>query len=310
MAEPTSPTSTLNSRYLNAADLRRLRNLFFASRRMMEGIYAGRHVSPARGHSTEFTDYRPYMPGDEIGDIDWKVFGRSDKLVVKLFEHHSDMTVNLVVDASASMAYTGLDAGNKGPSKFDHACRLAAAIAFMTSKQQDKVSLAISQSGLKRFDRPMGSVSHLAGLLRAMEETQPQEDANLPDALRQVTSLTNRRGVTIVISDLLDDFEETLSALGALTHRGSEVILFNVLHADELKLPDGGQSVFVDSETGDRINLNIDDVREQYQKRMKVFVAKWTHACKGRRMDYNLVSTATPSIQALEQYLYSRGAIV
>ena len=284
----------------------------------MEGIYSGRHVSPARGHSTEFTDYRAYMPGDEISDIDWKVFGRSDKLVVKLFEHHSDMTVNLVVDASASMAYAGVD-GDQKPrtkkpshaaiSKYDHACRLAAAVAFLTTKQQDKVSLATVQQGLKSFDRPMSSFSHLGGLLKTLEDTQPTGEANLPEALRQLASQTNKRGVFIVISDLLDDFDDTLSALSALLHRGSEIILFHVLHADELHLPKLGQSVFIDSESNARVSLNIDDVRSEYQRRMKAFIAKWTHACRGRRMDYNLVSTATPSIESLEQYLISRGAM-
>ncbi len=326
MADTQAPTSGLNSRYLNAADLRRLRNVFFTSRRIMEGMYAGRHVSPMRGHSTEFSDYRPYMPGDEITDIDWKVFGRSDKLVVKLFEHHSDMTVNLVLDASASMAYTGTDelserrrskkdAGRSktqalSNSKYDHACRLAAAIAFMTSKQQDKVSLAIAQQGLHQFARPLGTFSHLTQLLRFMETTQPDGRADLPDTLRQVASMTGRRGVLIVLSDLLDDFEQTLSALGAFTHRGNEVILFHILHADELKLPDLGQCQFVDSETQEKLRLNIDDVQAAYQRKIKAFTDKWSHACKGRGIDYNLVSTSTPSIVALEYYLFARGTMV
>jgi len=136
-----SELNGLNRKYLRTQDLRRLKNVFFSSRRVVEGQYAGRHASPQRGHSVEFNDYRQYMPGDEVADIDWKVYGRSDKMFIKLFEHQSDMTVNLVVDGSASMAYAGLDGRY---SKYDHACLMAAAIAFLTTKQQDKVSFALA----------------------------------------------------------------------------------------------------------------------------------------------------------------------
>jgi len=331
-----STSSGLNRRYLRLADLRRLKNLLFASRRIVEGLYTGRHASPQRGHSVEFNDYREYFPGDEIGDIDWKVYGRTDRLMIKLFEHQSDMAVHLVVDASASMDYRGLGGPKTkkqaprsgsastaakafanapkpwafGPSahdsKYDHACRMAASIAFLTTKQQDKVSLSLVQNGIARHERPMSSVTHLISMLRAMEEIEPTGEANLDDALKKLASLTKRRGVIIIFSDLLDDFEKVNEALAIHTHRGSEVILFHVLHEDELHLPAMHEAVFQDSESGGKVTLNVDDVREAYARRMKTFLEQWDTACRGKGIDYNLVSTATPYTKSLENYLAGR----
>lgn len=339
MPEPT-PQSGLNRRYLNMADLRRLKNLLFASRRRVEGLYVGRHRSPQRGHSVEFADYRQYFPGDEVGDIDWKVYGRTDKLMIKQFEHQSDMALHLVVDASASMGYAGVhvrqpklkalqsaiehqaaharehrshrerQGHDRHHSKYDHACQMAAAIAFLATKQQDKASLTIAQRGAARFERPAGSFTHLSAMLTAMEQTDPAGEADLPDALRKLASITHRRGVVIVLSDLLDDRDAIMQALAAFTHRGSEVIVFHLLHADELKLPDLHDAVLIDSETTARLNLNIADIRTAYEKRIKTFIDTWRAACHARNIDYNLVSTATPYQSALEDYLFSRANVM
>jgi uncharacterized protein (DUF58 family) len=297
----------LNSRYLRVADLRRMKNLFFSSRRVVEGQYAGRHASPLRGHSVEFNDYRQYMPGDEIGDIDWKVYGRTDKLFVKLFEHQSDMTVNLLVDASASMAYGG---GDGAYTKYDHACMMAAAIAFLTTQQQDKVSFGLARGGLQDFRRPYSSMGHLVGILRAMEGGRPAGRAELAEALRKMLGMISRRGLLVVFSDLLDESEDIFSAIDGFTHRGGEVILFHVLHADEVRLPSAHEALFLDSESGQKISLNVEDIRQAYDTRLRQFLALWGGGCKGRGIDYKLVSTAADYSKALEQYLYQRASMV
>ncbi|KKL59097.1 hypothetical protein LCGC14_2218760 [marine sediment metagenome] len=296
----------LNRKYLRVNDLRRLRNLFFSGRRVVEGQYAGRHASPMRGHSVEFSDYRVYMPGDEIADVDWKIYGRSDKLFIKLFEHQSDMTVSLLVDGSASMAYAGLDGEY---SKYDHACMMAAAVAFLTTRQQDKVSFGLSQNGLVQFHRPHRSFGHLMGILDAMENTSLGGKAGLPDALRKMASQIGHRGLLIVFSDLLDDPQGIFKGLSVFTHRGSEVILFHILHADELSLPDVHESVFVDSETLGRVSMNVEDIRPAYEKKLSRFIHTWSSACRGRGIDYKLISTATHYREALEDYLFQRASM-
>ncbi|MEM9295639.1 MAG: DUF58 domain-containing protein [Planctomycetota bacterium] len=297
-------------RYLQVADLRRLRHLLFSSKRVVEGQYAGRHASPQRGHSVEFSDYRQYTPGDELGDVDWKVYARTDKYVIKLFEHQSDMTVHLLIDASASMAYRGVD-DRRGDSKYDHACRLAASIAFLTIKQQDKVGLAVAKQGLDAVLPAQGAYTQLHKVLQHMEQTQPKGQADLAATLDGLARRSARRGVVILFSDLLEPAEDILQKLAAFTHRGSEVIVFHVLHADELHLPDSlAEATFEDSETGGRVRLNTDDIRAQYRQRMQRFLDTWRTAFRSRGVDYNLASTAKPYSAALEDYLFARSRVI
>ena len=297
----------LNRKYLRLQDLRRLKNVFFSSRRAIEGLYSGRHSTPQRGQSVEFRDYRQYIPGDDIGSVDWKVFGRSDKLFIKMYEHQADMTVHLVVDASASMAYRGQTAGK---SKYDQACSLAAAVAFLIAKQQDRVSFAFAQRGLSGFHRPGTSMIHLAGILETMERTIPKGEAQLADALRALAEHSKRRDLLIVFGDLLDDVEGVRKALATWLSRGGEALVFHVLHADELELPRIENGLFIDSETDARLRLNVDDVRPEYERRLREFLDVWSRVCRGHGIDYNLVSTADDYSRALERYLFRRAARV
>ena len=334
MAHRPTAGATTKTRYLRIEDLQRLRHLTFRSRKRVEGPYAGHHTSPQRGQSVEFNDYRQYIPGDAVTEIDWKVYGRSDKLFIKLFEHHSDLTVNLLIDASASMAYGGAAApGVEGaggsllagvslrgqkiradqdqqtidrPSKYDQACLMAAAIAFLVTKQQDRVGFAVAQNGLHHFHRPQAAAPHLNNLLATIERVRPGGKADLAQSLRALAPRTGRKGLLVVISDLLEDQDEIMRALTLFTHRGNEVILFQVLHADELRLPDLANVIFVDSETQQHLRLNVDDVVPAYEKRLKAFLGGWAAACRNRGIDYNLVSTATAYHEAIKQYLVGR----
>ncbi len=306
MSNAAAANSGLDRKYLRIADLRRLRSLFFSSRHVVDGQYAGRHASGQRGHSVEFQDYRQYTPGDEIGDIDWKVYGRSDKLFVKLFEHQSEMTVNLLVDASASMGFAGVEGDH---SKYDHACMMAAAIGFLTAKQQDRVSFCVAQDGLRHFNRPHGSMQHLVGILETMEQVRCKGTAQLGETLHQLAALLDRKGLLVIFSDLLDDQEAIFKGLSLFTHRGTEVILIQVMHADELNLPPLADAIFLDSENRRRISLNVEDVRSAYTERLRRFIAGWSTACQGRGIDHKVVSTSTHYSKALEEYLFQRASM-
>jgi uncharacterized protein (DUF58 family) len=338
MPEPiTAPTSR---RYLRIQDLRRLRHMEFASRRLAEGRLTGRHDSRQRGRSIEFNDYRQYMPGDELADLDWKVYGRSDRLYVKLYEHETDLTVNVLVDASASMDYAGLEGGaglrdatglpalgsrlsarrrgvkptgdGRQPtadstiSKFDQACFIAAAISFLVAKQRDRVLFGLAQGGLQSVHRPASSMRHLLAILEAMEQARPGGEAAVAGAIEQLCAVNPRKGVLVLISDLLDDREGILRALDTYRARGSEIIVFHVLHADELRLPEAANGMFIDSESGARVRVNVDDVRAAYEERMRSFLRTWAEACRRRGIDYNLVSTAESYYKPLERYLLRR----
>ena len=341
MAHPASTVGVKTQhRYLRVQDLLRLQHLAFTCQKRIEGQYVGHHASPQRGQSVEFNDYRKYIAGDEVTKIDWKVYGRSDKLFVKRFEHHNDLTVNLLVDASASMDYRGIHVGQelpegasggeddsglrplatqspKGPtaqdrqivdhpSKFEQACFIAAAIAFLVTKQQDRIGFGIAQNGLHHFHRPQATSRHLNKLLGTMERVRPRHRANLAESLRALALRTSRKGLLVVISDLLEDVDDIMRALTLFKHRGNKVILFQILHADELHLPNLANAVFVDSETGQRLPLNVADVTPAYEEHLKTFLGGWTDTCRNRGIDHNLVSTATAYHDALQQYLTGR----
>jgi len=338
-ANTTEPAQT--SRYLRVQDMDTFANVLFAPRRPIRGLYAGRHASRQRGHRVEFNDYREYTPGDEAGDIDWKVFGRTDRLFIKRFEHQTDMTVSLLVDASASMGYAGSNpAGppprkhndhswmtplktlnNKrntsdtppaidNPGKYDQACLMAAAIAFLTVRQQDRVGFHLARRGLYRELPARGGFTHLHQLLRLMDEARPQAQARLAEALQTLATRIPKRSLLIVFSDLLEDRDDILRALSAVTARGGEVIVFHVLHEEELRLPDLDEAVFVDSETGRHVRLNVPDIREAYESRVRDSSNTWRNALTSRGIDYRLVSTATHYHEAIRDYLFTRAARV
>ncbi len=330
----SQPDAEFSHRYLRVQDLRNLRHQVFSPRRPVEGLYAGRHTSPQRGHAAEFSDYREYVPGDDLADIDWKVYGRSDRLYIKQFEHQAGMSVHLLVDASASMDYAGMDdarasgdswlsrvhsAGRKlrgrvrdnvfaNPTKYDQACLLAAAIAFLIVKQQDRVALGRAREGLQDFLPPQGSFRHLGNVLKALEGKIGSK-ARLADAIEQYAARTRRRGLFLIFSDLMEEPDEMARALSLLAHRSMEVIVFHVLHRDELQLPDLAEAVFIDSESRQRVRLNVEDVRQTYHRQVTLRMQAWTRLFRTRGIDYNLVTTDMHYSKALEGYLFGRAAV-
>ena len=337
----------LEHRYLRPGDLARLRHLTFQPRRRVEGRYAGAHASPQQGRSVEFNDYRPYMPGDEVADIDWKVYARTDRLYLKRFEQQTQMSVHLLLDASASMAYRGELGGASGASasqpaqesaptiarrlarkgrgrseklgsepdaKYDHAARMAAAIAFMLTQQQDAVSLGLARDGLAHFLPPGRTHRHLLSILGSLEQFEPGDDASgtgvadVAGALEAMQPRMPRRGLLIVFSDLLEYPDAILRALAAHLGRGGEAIVFHVLHPDELELPDLDAAEFIDSETRERMRINVGDVRQAYQQRIHAWLDEWSTGLRRRGVDYQRVPTATDYTRALERHLAQRAA--
>lgn len=327
--------------------------MLFASRRPVRGVYAGRHASRQHGHSVEFSDYRPYTPGDEIAGVDWKAYARSDRLFIKLFEHQTDMDIRLLVDASASMGYAGLqplraahtsadqsprsgligkvfrrlglvrdntdglrqaDSSGGTPvaerskehSKYDQACLLAAAVALLTVQQQDRIGFAVSQEGLQRCLPARGGMIHLDHILHSMEQVQPTGEAHLHHALRDLAHRPGRRGLLVLLSDLIEDRGPIIEALGAYTAQDGEAVVFHVLHQDELTLPDLSEAVFTDSESGRRVRVDVRDIRPAYQRAIRETIDGWRRALQARGIDYQLVSTATPYHKALADYLMTR----
>jgi uncharacterized protein (DUF58 family) len=297
-------------KYLKPEDLLFLKNLFLSARVVMDGAYSGRHKSPHKGYSQEFTDYREYNPGDEIRTIDWKAYARTDRYFIKLFEKETTMTCYLLVDSSASMGFGGQGYerffGAKDVSKFDYACYLAAAMSYLTVKQGDKVGLTLFDSDVKYHVPAGGTFAHLSRILDQLERNKVGSRTSISQVLRQAFPLFKRRGVLVLISDLLDDPERILTGLDMYRHKNFEVVLFHVLHKHELELPRIPSANFVDSESGHRLTTIPDDIRASYRRHIQEHIETLRSATQARRMDYQLLSTEVPYQVALQEYINGR----
>jgi uncharacterized protein (DUF58 family) len=310
------------ARFLSPADMQRLRHLEFSTARRVRGALSGRHSSRQRGQSVEFNDYRQYMPGDDPADVDWKAYGRSDRLYIKLYEHESELSTTILLDGSASMDFRGCDApppGSKrvtaggqtvdaaGPSKFELAGSIAAALAFLLVQRNDRVALGIAANGKARMERPGVSMAHLQQVLAALDGHVCGGDAALPAAIEAVVRRSRRRGMLVVVSDFIDDPDATVAALAEASARGHEPILFQTLHAEELLLPRGGAGLFVDSENGERVRVHLDDIREEYTRAMSDFLDRFQRMTRAIGIDRTLMHTGEDRFLALERFIQRRG---
>jgi uncharacterized protein (DUF58 family) len=292
----------LDRPHLNLPTIQHLTRFSFVPRRRVGGPYSGRHPSPQRGQSVEFRDYRQYLPGDDASQVDWKVYGRSDKLYVRLFEHETQLSVTLLVDASGSMAYGDRPHGRK----YDHACRLAAAIALVIIQAQDRVGFALARDGLLDYQRPSAALAQLARIVDADEHQQPRDTGQLAGALERLPGQLQRGEIVVVFSDLWEDLDELFRSVARIQHVGAEMILFHVLHPDELELPVWGDLVLFDSETTARLRVNVDEVRADYRQRLDRHLESIRTGCRRFEVQYQLAPLSEPFQQTLERFLVRR----
>lgn len=297
-------------RLLRPDALARVHRLELVARGVVEGMIAGRHRSPHRGNSVEFAEHRQYAPGDSIRDLDWRVFGRSDRYYIKQYQEETNVRATLVLDASGSMGYTGTrshSVDDQPVSKFDYAAYLTATLTHLLLHQQDAVGLVTFDSQVRRFIPARSRQSHRQVLLQEIADTAPGGDTGLAEVLHDVAQRSRRRGMTIILSDLFEDPQQLLDALHHFRYRRHEVLLFHILAAEELTFPFESISEFECLE-GACDNLQIDPkaVRAEYLRRLKDHVQMVRDGCGRMEIDYVPVSTADPFDKALSDYLVRR----
>ena len=289
------------SRYYEPQKLARIRNLPLLARTVVEGYISGLHRSPFKGFSAEFAEYRQYLPGDDLKRFAWKVYARSDKRYVRQYEEETNLTCTLLLDASGSMAY-----GSGGLRKFDYACCLAAALTYLMIHQRDRVGLVVFGDEVRLRIPPSSSPGHMRTVLQQLEAAEPDGETAIAPSLHSIAESTRRRGLVIVISDLIDEPEGVLSALNHFRHDRNEVIVFHVFDPAERALPFDGLVDFVDLETGRKMQVRADVVRNDYQARFDAFVRRYREGCAAARVDYQLVTTDVPFERMLAAYLSRR----
>ncbi len=301
--ETFTPHRDRRTDLLDPATLAQLGGIDIVARQVVHGFLLGLHRSPNRGFSAEFAELRAYQPGDDLRTLDWRMFARSDRFYVKQYEEETNLRAYLLLDVSESMAWSsrpGL------PSKLWYAKHLAAAVSLILTRQGDIVGLMAFREKIVRQIRARGGKVHWRTLLRHLDALESGGRTDAESAIRNVAMRLKRRGLVILISDLLVNPAETARALIYLQHTGHEVLVFHVIDPGERDLPTTGETRFVDPETGDSLRVSVADVRRQYKDAVENAVAEWTRALTRRRIAYTTINTDEPLSRALRFYLWKR----
>lgn len=266
---------------------------------MVGGFLSGLHRSPYLGFSSDFAEHRPYMPGDDVRRIDWRLFARSDRHHIRLFEAETNANVVVLLDISSSMSY-----GTGALTRFDYSRYLAACLAHLSNRQRDRVGLVTFDSAV--VDRVPPSMKHMETVLHRLDSAQAGKPGDLPVAMTQVTELLRRRGILILISDFYEAPSKVMEALAPLRVRGHDVIIFHPIDPSELDFPFESASAFEDIESGKQLPVIPTRVREEYVGRMAGHIEALRQGFRELEIDYSLVNVAEPLDQALFDYLLAR----
>jgi uncharacterized protein (DUF58 family) len=287
--------------FLDPAVVVRLGTLELRARTIVEGLLSGLHRSPFKGFSVEFAEYRQYMPGDDLATIDWKVYARSDRHYVKKFEEETNLDCHIMLDVSASMAY-----GARSVTKLEYATCLAASLGYLMNRQRDGVGLTAFDEGIVTM-LPAGARSgHLRAFLLTLDRLRAARGTNVSKPLHQLADMLSKRGMVVLISDLLDDPEQVVRGLKHFRFRGTDVIVFHVLDPDEIEFPFEKASRFEDMETGEEVMAMPVVARPHYLKAVGEFIERYRRELGSSGIDYQLLTTDQPLELALLAYLSTR----
>jgi uncharacterized protein (DUF58 family) len=297
---PPAPT-TRPYRYLDPAILQQIGSLDLVARQVVEGIRVGIHRSPLRGFSTEFSQHRPYVPGDTLRHLDWRVYGRTQRYYVKLYEAETNFTAHLLLDASRSMHY-----GSGALTKLDYAKFMAASLAHLIVSQRDSVGLAVFDAALRTYLPPKGSQSIVRNIAAELERVEPKARTQIAALLHEFARRIPRRGFVMLFSDLFDHVEEFLKGLNHLRYCGHNVTVFHVLDPHELEFPFNGTWRFEGLEEEPALTTQPKRIRAAYLAELNRFVTQIKGYCQRIHADYVQVDTSRPIEAVLSAYLISR----
>ncbi|MHC4337097.1 MAG: DUF58 domain-containing protein [Planctomycetota bacterium] len=289
-------------KYLDPVLLSKLANMNLVAKCAVEGFFSGLHPSPFHGFSVEYSDHREYHPGDELKFLDWKIFGRSDKLYIKQFEQETNATVYILLDSSRSMSF----AGESSVSKLDYGSFLTAALSYLMLIQCDSISLILFAEGINKHIPPRSKRTHLNVILTSLQRNKPAGRTKLADVLHTVAETTKRRGLVILISDLLDDTGDIYQGLNHLKYLKHDVLVFHTMDHQELYLNYEGLVQFEDLESRAKIRTFPQSLREAYRDSVSGFVDEINRTAGASGIDYCLLDTSEPLDRALMSFLAKR----
>jgi uncharacterized protein (DUF58 family) len=287
--------------YFDPKVLAGVKNLRLRAKTVVDGVMVGIHASHSKGLSSEFEEHRGYTPGDDTRRIDWKAYARFDRYFIKEYRKTTNLRAYLAVDCSASMGYT-----SNGLSKFDYGSTLAASLAYLMLKRQDAVGLITFSDKMERMIPPKTAHDHLFALLRVLEDTRPRGETSTASVLEDLAASLKRRGLVILISDLLDQPEGIIKGLKQLRSKGSDVIVFQIMDREELQFPFKQPSLFRDMEEDLKLQADPQAIRSSYLEALGTLLDEYRQACFSHHIDYALFDTSTGLDRVLVRYLMWR----
>ena len=289
-------------KFLDPVVISKLKTLELRARMVVEGFKVGLHRSPYHGFSVEFSEHRPYMQGDALKNIDWKVYAKNEKYFIKQFEEETNLICNIFIDVSRSMNYKH----TAKITKLDYAKTLAAALSYVMIDQQDSVGLAIYSDKIHSYLPPKSNRVYLKTILSALNQIEPGGATVTSKCLDSVAEKIKKRGLTIIISDFFNDMESILKALKHIHYKKNEVIVFQILDPIEKNFGFGSDSIFVDLETGEQMTTQPHQIQKAYQQAMNEFMNKLKSECLNYGIEYNVIETTQPFDKALISYFAKR----
>ncbi len=296
-----------NPQSLDPRTLAKIQGLHLRARHIVEGYVAGLHRSPFHGFSIEFAEHRDYAPGDDPRYVDWKAFGRTDKLYVKQFDDETNLICQLVLDVSESMKYRGPQAPM---SKFEYAQSLAAALAWLVLQQQDAVGLVTFDQQIRAWVRPSSNPSHLQQVFRALEAVTLESKTRAGAIFHELAERMNKRSVVVVLSDLFDELDSLMAGLEHFRHRRHDVIVFHVLDPQEIEFSFARPTVFQGLEQLPHVAADPRSLRRAYLREFGQFMRTVRLSCRRHALDYQEMRTDRPLDVALTSYLSARASRV
>lgn len=295
---------SISKKYLDPEVLARLSRLDIKARLVVEGFMSGLHSSPYKGFSQEFADYRQYMPGDEPKRIDWKVYGRNDRFYIKEYQEETNLRCYILLDKSGSMGF-----GEK-ISKLEYAKYLSASLAYMLLKQKDSVGIATFDKRIEEIIPPSVKKSNFIEILKIINKAIPSGETSLSSMLYQLAQKTRKRGLIILISDLLDDPAVVIKALRSFRYRKHEILVFHIVDTKEYEFSFNKAALFHDLEDDSEMVIEPSMIRASYQKKFKGMLQFYRQQLLESHIDYETIFTTTPYDRALFSYLQKRGSLV
>jgi uncharacterized protein (DUF58 family) len=293
------------ARFLDPAIVARLGTIDLKARTIVEGFLTGLHRSPYKGFSVEFAEYRQYLPGDDLTTLDWKVFARSDKHFVKKYEEETNLTCHLLIDVSRSMAY-----GSGEVTKLEYGSYLTGALAYLMHRQRDSFGLIAFDDSISALLPASARAGHLRAVLLALERLQVGAGTDVAKPLHDLAAAVRKRGMVVLVSDLLDDPANVLEGLKHFRYRGTDVIVFHILDPYELKFPFEHAARFRDLETAEEVMAVPGSVRQDYIERMQGLIAFYRRELGLTGIDYCLLDTSQPLELGLMSYLMTRKRVL